>query len=329
LSESLKKQIASKDLAIEALQDDISQEQDQLQEEREKETKAKEELARLNATAKSRREELARLRSEEQIGERVRLARGALEAAKAQLQRTTLTLEELTIDERINAVEVAVEALQSEINENTRKRDVIKGRLVESEGLHAHRASVAARVEELTHLTEREELERVGVDRLYALFEECREKQLGTLMGPIHDRVLNWMRVLDLGDYKEVRFNDAFLPEKLLTRDGTSEFTVDEESTGAQEQIAMLVRLALGSILSSAEEPAVAILDDPLTHCDVGRLNKMRVILRRAAEGDPIMTPPAGPLQILIFTCHSEWFRDDRAMVVDLENPDVMSRWNV
>jgi uncharacterized protein YhaN len=144
-------------------------------------------------------------------------------------------------------------------------------------------------------------------------------------MGPIHDRVLGWMRILDIGDYKEMRFNDAFLPDKLLRRDGTAEFTVDEESTGAQEQIGMLVRLALGSMLASAEEPAVAILDDPLTHCDIVRLNKMRVILRRAAEGDPTMIPPAGPLQIIILTCHPEWFRDEWATVIDLEDPQTMS----
>src|SRR5262249_20314478 len=181
------------------------------------------------------------------------------------------------------------------------------------EGLHAQRSLLAARVDELTRLTERESRERDAVDRLYALFEECREKQLGTLLGPVHDRVLGWMRVLDIGDYHEVRFNDAFLPDKLMTRDGTAEFSVAEESTGAQEQIGMLVRLALGSTLASTAEPAVAILDDPLTHCDVGRLSKMRAILRRAAEGDEKLTPPAGPLQIIVLTCHPEWFRDERA----------------
>jgi len=148
-------------------------------------------------------------------------------------------------------------------------------------------------------------------------------------MGPIHDRVLGWMRVLDIGDYKEVRFNDAFLPDKLMSRDGTAEFSIQEESTGAQEQIGMLVRLALGSILASANEPAVAILDDPLTHCDIGRLNKLRIILRRAAEGDQNLIPPAGPLQIIVLTCHPEWFRDAGATVIDLESLEVMSRWAV
>jgi uncharacterized protein YhaN len=148
-------------------------------------------------------------------------------------------------------------------------------------------------------------------------------------MQPICDRVLGWMRVLDIGNYDRLRFNESFLPERLTSRGEVTEFEVSEESTGAQEQIGMLVRLALGSLLASPTEPAVAILDDPLTHCDSSRLYRMLGILRRAAEGDANQTPPAGPLQILIFTCHPEWFCDERATVINLEDAEVMTRLSV
>lgn len=327
LAADLQERIALLDGDIDGLEKDAEAADTNLDRAKNELTTAKEELAACNAKAKSSREELERLRSDEQIAERVQDANRALEGARIQLKETELTDDERTIDERLNAAEEAVRALERQDRENAEKYNRNKGRLEESEGLHARRSSVGARVDELTRLTERETLEKDAVDRLYALFEECREKQLGTLMGPIRDRVLNWMRVLDIGNYGEVRFNDAFLPDKLMSRDGTSEFTIQEESTGAQEQIGMLVRLALGSTLASAAEPAVAILDDPLTHCDVGRLNKMRAILRRAAEGDQKLTPPAGPLQIVILTCHPEWFRDERATVIDLESPEVMSRF--
>jgi DNA repair exonuclease SbcCD ATPase subunit len=325
-AKDLKQELDLKDQVIETLLKNEKEVEKKLNAERPNETSAKEELAGAKATANSSREQLDRLRSEEQIGQRIACADRALGDAQLELKQTELTNEESTIEDRLEAAQEAVRALERQIEEGTRKYDVIKGRLLESEGLHSRRASLAARVDELTRLTERESLEKNAVDRLYELFEECREKQLGTLMGPIHERVLNWMRVLDIGDYKEVRFSDAFMPDKLVRRDGTAEFTLEEESTGAQEQIGMLVRLALGSLLTSPNDPAVAILDDPLTHCDVGRLNKMRVILRRAAEGDPKVTPPAGPLQIIILTCHPEWFRDERAAVIDLENPEVMTR---
>ncbi len=43
-----------------------------------------------------------------------------------------------------------------------------------------------------------------------------------------------------------------------------------------------MVRLALGSdLLSTPEDPAVAVLDDPLTHNDVVRLDRMRGIAEK------------------------------------------------
>ena len=154
-----------------------------------------------------------------------------------------------------------------------------------------------------------------------------REKQLGTVMGPIHDRVVRWMRLLRIGGYQSIRFNDQFLPETLLSGDGVTELALGEESTGTIEQLGPMVRLALGSTLSTVDEPVTAILDDPLTHSDVTRLNLMRAVLKNAAAGDVSSQPPAGPLQTLVFTCHPEWFQFDGARVVDLGSAEVLKRF--
>ena len=311
------------------LEAEVEDLEEQLTRSRADATSAKERLAGFEATARNRDEELSRFPGEVQIAERFERARRSLATADDELRRSELTPEESTIDERLASCTEAVHAIDKQIRENEEKYNRITGRLEGSEGLHAQRTALGARVDELTRLVESESLEKDAVDRLYELFEECREKQLGALIGPIHDRVLSWMRALDIGDYKEVKFGDSFLPDKLVRRDGTAELSVQEESTGAQEQIGMLVRVALGALLTSATEPNVAILDDPLTHSDVGRLNRMRAILRRAAEGDAKLRPPAGPLWIIILTCHPEWFRDERATVVDLEHPDVLQRYSV
>ena len=324
LAGNLKEFVDASDAESQGVESELKEKQKDSETARREETDMREELATCKARADSSRAELARLRPENDILRRIEDAARALREAEELLAQTVLTAGERTIDDRLSAAEEAVKALNRQIRDNEEKYNRIKGRLEGSEGLHTERAALAARADELTRVTGRESLEKDAVDRLYEIFEACREKRLGTLMGPICERVLSWMRVLDLGDYNEVRFSEVFLPEKLVRRDGTAEFAIEEESTGSQEQIGMLVRLALGSLLTSANEPAVAILDDPLTHCDVGRLNKMRAILRRAAEGDPNLTPPAGPLQIIILTCHPEWFRDERATVIDLENGDVM-----
>jgi len=328
LAATVKKQFDAKEHEIELAEASDKVTQTDLAAVRQDESVAKADLAGCNAKAEVSRDELGRLQTESQIVTRVEEATAALATAQTSLKDTELTNEELTIVERLHAEEEAVVAIERQIVDVAEKYNRIKGRLEGSEGSHAQRSAIAARVEELERSIARDLLEKDAVDRLYALFEECREKQLGSVMTPIHDRVMNWLRVLDIGDYKEMRFNDAFLPDKLMTRDGTGEFSISEESTGAQEQIGMLVRLGLGSVLTSANDPAVAILDDPLTHCDIGRLNRMRVILRRIAEGDSTLTPPAGPMQIVILTCHPEWFRDDKATVIDLEDAAIMSRYS-
>jgi uncharacterized protein YhaN len=87
-----------------------------------------------------------------------------------------------------------------------------------------------------------------------------------------------------------------------------------------------MVRLALGSVIAPSAETAVAVLDDPLTHSDSLRLDRMRAVMKAAAAGDPSASPSAGPLQILVFTCHPEWFRIDAAPMIDLGNPTILNR---
>ena len=135
---------------------------------RHRETADKELLATCKAKANSSRQELAQVRTEEQITQRVKDADRAMGEAELQLKQTELSDDERTIDGRLEAVEEAVGALEQQIEENTKKYHEIKGRLIASEGLHVQRSSVAARVDELTRLTERESLEKDAVDRLYA-----------------------------------------------------------------------------------------------------------------------------------------------------------------
>jgi DNA repair exonuclease SbcCD ATPase subunit len=293
---------------------------------RRQEADAKDTRAALTATAEVLRGELDRMLTAEQIDHEIRDAEEALRKAREDLESAKLSESEETIRERLDAATDGLQALQEQLAAADKEFHQIEGALRLTEGLHQKRAAAAARVEELTRQTERELLQSEAYDRLYALFEECREKQLGAVMGPIHDRVLRWMRLLCIGAYQSIRFNDQFLPEKLIAGDGATELTLGEESTGTIEQIALMVRLALGSTLSTPDEPVVALLDDPLTHSDVVRLDRMRAVLKNAATGDNGLRPPAGPLQILVFTCHPEWFSLDGAQIIDLAKPDVLSK---
>jgi hypothetical protein len=326
LAARIQNEVNANEKNIAAAQQQIEAREREIHDLRRQETCAKEKLAAFNATAAGIGKELDRMPTAEKIERAIRDAAAGLPRAHAERNAAQLSASEETIRERLAAANEGCRALQDQLTEANKEFHQIEGELRHAEGLHPKRAAAAARVDELLRRTQRETLESQAYDRLYALFEECRERQLGTVMKPIHQQVMRWMRLLRIGDYQEIRFNDQFLPDKLIAGGGATELLLQEESVGTIEQIALMVRLALGATLSTADEPVVAMLDDPLTHSDVVRLDRMRAVLKNASLGDAGSTPPAGPLQIVIFTCHPEWFAIDGAKVVDLSRADVLTR---
>jgi len=287
---------------------------------------AKNEEVKQEERVRGLRQALERLPTEEQVLSDICAAKDAVEAAQRALHAAELTDTERTVEERLKSAKDATAQMDNQLQGIRREFHTIAGELRSAEGLHQRRTAIASRVEQLQQEIARERLEADAHNRLLELFDECREKQLGTVMQPIHDRVVRWLQLLRIGNYDGVRFNDNFLPETLVAGGGALELPMEDESTGTIEQLGLMVRLALGATLSSAEEPAVAVLDDPLTHSDRNRLMQMRGVLRSAAAGDLSSTPPAGPLQVIVFTCHPEWFAIDGATVIDLGNASILQK---
>ena len=69
-------------------------------------------------------------------------------------------------------------------------------------------------------------------------------------------------------------------------------------SVGAREQIAVITRLALADILREAGQSSCVVLDDALVNTDEPRLERMHLVLHKAAERQ----------QILILTCRERDF---------------------
>jgi uncharacterized protein YhaN len=94
----------------------------------------------------------------------------------------------------------------------------------------------------------------------------------------------------------------VFLDENLQiagvgrTRDESHSF--DLLSQGAREQLLLCLRIAVAQELA-ADEPQVLILDDVLVNTDLPR--QERVI--------EMLTALAPTLQVIILTCHADWYR--------------------
>lgn len=268
-----------------------------------------ERVIRERTTACAALEELQRLGDELSLAAQVRHTQEALEAAKAQAAAAQLTESELTVDERYQTAEAALDRRKDRLQQLKDEINRHRGRLESSQGLHTRLADAEAALHEIEIKLERERLEADAHRRLRELFDSSRDSQVKTVMWPIADRVMRWATRLGLHDYRQFQFGDKFLPHGLVLHTDHDDTTRDlaAESLGTIEQLSLLVRLALGGILAR-NEPATAILDDPLVHSDAGKHRLALDIIRMAAAGNAGWTPPAGPLQILIFTCHPERF---------------------
>jgi len=297
-------QAARQDLekAEKQAQQDLKRAEDRLRE-------CNEKAIRARTTAKNAHDELQRQGDELSLQAAVKQAEDALAAARQRLGQAELTEEEKTIDDRLQNAEAAAKLRSERCLQLQKEIERHRGRLESSAGLHDQLIDAETAVREVQDALARESLEAAAHKRLHDLFEQCRDSQVQQVMGPIADRVLSWTRTLGLNEYDEVRFGDRFLPEGLIRQNGelAKVHALEQESYGTVEQLSLLVRLALGGVLAK-DEPVTAILDDPLAHADASKHRRILDIIRMAAEGNPGWTPPAGRLQVLIFTCHPDRF---------------------
>jgi|GEM_PF-3095423 len=261
------------------------------------------------ATAKSSRDALERSGDETVLQQALQLAEEALTAARERVGKSELTAAEQTIEQRYQDAETALQLREKRLHDLKDEMNRQRGRLEGSEGLHTRVADAESAVREAEEALAREQLEADAHKRLRDLFEDCRDNQVAEVMGPIGARVLQWSQSIGLNEYREVRFGERYLPDGImLDSAGVNRLqALADESYGTGEQLSLLVRLALGGTLAR-DEPTVAILDDPLAHADAAKHRRILEVLRLAAEGSGAWTPAAGPLQILIFTCHPDRF---------------------
>lgn len=94
----------------------------------------------------------------------------------------------------------------------------------------------------------------------------------------------------DLFPGAELELGDGFAITS-IKRDRPEAF--DRLSDGTQEQIAVLVRLAMGAMLAERGDAVPIILDDALVYCDDDRIQRMFDALSRAGRRQ----------QIIVLTC--------------------------
>ncbi|MDD5509759.1 MAG: AAA family ATPase [Dehalococcoidales bacterium] len=279
----------------------------------EKYMSAKEAVTRAQATVENLRDQLKNMGDSVSIKEALEKAKERKIEAEKEVSDTTLTEAEITVDERLQAATSALENRQKRLVTAQRTFEGYRGELKATEGLHAEIAEAERALEEVTARLEEATLEAEAHKHLRQLFDHARDSQVVSKTDPIRERVLGWIRGLGIDDYRDVAFEQSYFPTGLVsveTGDNEVAIPFSEESFGTEEQLSLLVRLALGGILAK-DEAEVAILDDILAHSDPIKHRGMLDILKSAAKGKPAYQEGQrqfGQLQLFILTCHPERF---------------------
>ena len=130
---------------------------------------------------------------------------------------------------------------------------------------------------------------------LVATIKACYQEQQERLHAPLLRHLRPFLQ--DVFPLAELKLGDGFAVEG-IKRDGPDPENFERLSDGTKEQIAVLVRLAMGAMLCERGQEAPIILDDALVFSDDTRIEQMFNALTRAGENQ----------QVIIFTCRSRTF---------------------
>jgi uncharacterized protein YhaN len=130
---------------------------------------------------------------------------------------------------------------------------------------------------------------------LYDTLSQAQRETKDRWLGPVRERVKPYLRLIQPDT--DIVLNEDTLEIEHFVRKGVSE-PFQSLSVGAREQIAVITRLALADILRASGQPSAIILDDALVNTDEGRLERMHLVLHKAAQA----------LQVLVLTCRERDF---------------------
>ncbi|WP_019172752.1 ATP-binding protein [Pseudaminobacter salicylatoxidans] len=149
-------------------------------------------------------------------------------------------------------------------------------------------AATEARLKSMT-------LEAQAARLLHTTLADAQRETKDRWLAPVRERSAPYLRLIQ-ADSDIVLHDETFEIEQLV-RNGVAE-PFGSLSVGAREQIAVITRIALADILREAGQEACIVLDDALVNTDEARLERMHLVLGKAAQNQ----------QVLILTCRERDF---------------------
>lgn len=243
-----------------------------------------------------------------------RLAREEVERLEEQLEAIDLG----TLRERAEQLRRRYESKRRELEEARRRRLALRARLeaADVEGLDEAIAEAEAELDRARdHL---DDLERRADTwkLLHRTLQRARTERQSELLDPLRQRVTEWVRRV-VPETHDLELDET-LSIEAARREETIRETFDQMSGGSNEQLGLLVRIALADLIDEASSHPL-VLDEPLTATDDARFEALVSVLNEATDR----------FQVLLTTWNWERYRRlgldaDRVHdLTDLDRDDV------
>mgnify|MGYP000900395258 CR=1 FL=1 len=126
------------------------------------------------------------------------------------------------------------------------------------------------------------------------MVQAFKKEQSTALSGPVADLMNRWLVMLTNGSYDSVQMNENLFPVGVSNPRYDETLPLDCLSYGTHEQVIVLLRLAMGVLLSKDERNLV-VIDDRLVNADPVRMRRLCQILEEVATDH---------CQVVVATCN-------------------------
>ena len=205
--------------------------------------------------------------------------------------------------EIVRALEEQMQSIQEEIIDR-------KARIEEavSEGFYSRigdlEASLKAEKRNLNQVTQQAEAAKL----LYELTQAFKKEQSTALASPVAGLVSRWLVMLTNGAYDSIQLDERIFPVEVSNSRYDAALSRDCLSYGTREQVIVLLRLAMGVLLSNDERNLV-VIDDRLVNADPIRMRRLCRILEEVAVNH---------CQIVVATCNDTPYAGVRGKVIQV-----------
>jgi len=156
-----------------------------------------------------------------------------------------------------------------------------------------------------------------GVKLLHKMIKEAEEAQLADLGRPLVETVNRWLPVISDKSYSEMVIDPkTMIPQYVVSPIYKGPIAVGEVSYGTGEQLHVLLRLALGVVLSDNDRQLV-VLDDRLVNADPNRLERLCSILKDVGRDS---------CQIVLATCNADAYASLEGHILNIPEDGIQVR---